>query len=93
MVTWAWHGMERQGKERQGKEMQGKESKGKARLGKKGKERQGKAKHNSLTSKKNHKIQGHHNNHKMKTKFQSFINLKYLLKFSFYIHMVIQIDH
>jgi hypothetical protein len=81
-------------KERKGKE--GKERKGKARKGKErkeGKERKGKARHSSLTTKKNHKIQEYHNNHKMKPKFQSFINLKYLFNYSFYIPMVIQVDH
>jgi hypothetical protein len=58
-----------------GKEWNGMERKGKAMLGNQGKERKWKDKHSSLTRKRNHKIQEYHNNHKMKTNFQSFINL------------------
>jgi hypothetical protein len=69
----------RKGKERKGNARKVKERKGKARQGKarKGKESQGKARHSSLTTKMNHKIQEYHNNHKMKPKFQSIINMKY----------------
>jgi hypothetical protein len=68
--------MARQGKEMKDKEILAKPSQGN--------ERKHKARHSSLTTKMNHKIQEYHNNHKMKPKFQSIINMKYLFNYFFY---------
>jgi hypothetical protein len=86
-----WKGKERLG--RKGKERHDKARKGNKRQGKASKERQGKARHSSLATKMNHKVQEYHNNHQMKTKLQSFINMKYLFNYSFYIPMFVQVDH
>jgi hypothetical protein len=91
----SWHGMKKQGmawkvKVWKGMAWHGKEMHG---LGSQEKERKGKDKYSSLITKNNHNIQEYHNNHNVKPKFQSFINFKYMFNYSFYIHIVIQVDH
>jgi hypothetical protein len=83
-------GKEKHGKTRQGKEKKGNTSQDKTR---EGNSIQGKARHSSPTKKMNHKIQEYHNNHEMKQKFQSIINLKYLFKYSFYTLIIFQWHH
>jgi hypothetical protein len=78
------HGNTREHKARKGKTRQGKTRKDKTRKVNIRHERKGKARHSSLTTKMNQKIQEYHNNHKMKTKFHSFINIKYFFNYSFY---------